>query len=495
MPLGLSGKFNVLARSPHDLEPEEPEPIDAPESGAIHWVPSRYNIRAVTADGRLVVWNTFRGTLSIFEPPQRPAIERILRRGGVLARGEGAILYLFERGFLLKEGTDEFRRIRLEFGRQHYRNDVLQFILMASEDCNFRCEYCYEDFARGTMKPWVREGIKKLVEKRLDTIKFLSVSWFGGEPLYGWEAIEDLGPYFVETAEKHSIHFSGQMTTNGYLLTPEVAEKLLAWKVRSFQITLDGAPQDHDRNRPGRDGSGTFSTIFENLRALRDRPEPFAVDLRVNFDPKNIPGMPELLDLVAREFQDDRRFRLRFRAVGKWGGANDDQISVCTDDEAGRWQFALKDEARKRGIALSDDIREIQGFGGQACYAARPYNFIIGATGKVMKCTIDLDKQDRNDVGKLTADGDLQLDLDKFAVWTDPAFESDAKCQKCVVVPICQGLYCPIVRWDEGRSPCTSLRMEAKHEIRAMAEEAPRKRVTVVNGQGVERRVAPPPSA
>src|SRR3712207_7092344 len=34
--------------------------------------------------------------------------------------------------------------------------------LLASEDCNFRCTYCYEDFARGTMQPEVREGIKAM---------------------------------------------------------------------------------------------------------------------------------------------------------------------------------------------------------------------------------------------------------------------------------------------------------------------------------------------
>ena len=39
--------------------------------------------------------------------------------------------------------------------------------------------------------------------------------------------------------------------------------------------------------------------------------------------------------------------------------------------------------------------------------------------------TVDLDKEDRNVVGFLTEEGDLQLDTDKLALWTEPAFERD----------------------------------------------------------------------
>ena len=39
----------------------------------------------------------------------------------------------------------------------------------------------------------------------------------------------------------------------------------------------------------------------------------------------------------------------------------------------------------------------------EVCYAARPYNFIVGASGKLMKCTIALDTQDANVLGRITA--------------------------------------------------------------------------------------------
>src|SRR3982751_1040027 len=264
MPAGMTSKLNILQQSPHDLEPSGPTAQDfaTEDPQAVRWVPSRYNIRAATDDGRLVVWNSYTRAMSVFGAGQRTTIEGLLSRKGFSARSKGMVKYLGDRGYLLKEGTDEFRRIQLAFGQQQYRTDVLQFTLLASEDCNFRCQYCYEEFARGTMQPQVRTGIKKLVEKRLDGLRHFSVSWFGGEPLYGFKAIEDLAPFFLQTAEEHSLRFSSGMTTNGYLLTPDIADKLLAWQIDRFQITIDGTPENHDRSRPTRDGQGSFATIF-----------------------------------------------------------------------------------------------------------------------------------------------------------------------------------------------------------------------------------------
>jgi uncharacterized protein len=319
------------------------------------------------------------------------------------------------------------------------------------------------------MRPNVRQGVKKLVQKKIPGLRTLVAGWFGGEPLYGLQAIEDLAPFFAEVADRHSLQYRSHMTTNGYLLTPELAEKLLAWRINYFQITLDGPPAQHDCNRPARNGEGTFARIFENLKALRERPEDYRVDLRVNFDRNNHPHLNELLTLVEQEFKGDSRFGMRFRAVGRWGGPNDENLEVCGTDESRQVQAELRAEARRRGLKVSEDIRNVQ-VGSQVCYAARPYNFIVGASGKLMKCTVDLDKQDRNVVGHLTDEGDLIVDQDKLALWTEPAFEKDKKCRKCVVLPACQGTFCPLIRIETNQSPCTPLRRGLKAELREALE-------------------------
>jgi uncharacterized protein len=455
--------LNILQQSPHDLESPRGEVASAQTSP--RWRPSRYNVRATTEDGRMVLWNTVSGSMSVFKPEQVETIKALLRNSGVDPQPGGFAKYLFERGFLVREDHNEYRQVQLAFGQQHYRTDILELILMASEDCNFRCTYCYEEFARGTMKPEVREGIKKLLERRVKTLKRLSLSWFGGEPLYGFQAIEDLAPFAQELAHENGVIFRTNMTTNGYLLTPETADKLLSWGINSYKVTIDGRPEDHNCSRPTRDGRETFWTIFENLKSMRQRSDNFLIELRTNFDRQNQQHLTGFLDLVRQELGGDPRFRLTFNAVGRWGGKNDEQLDVCGADEAMQVKFDLNKEALKRGLNIGKGLKEVSGVGNGACYAARPYNFLIGASGKLMKCTISLDTQDANVLGRITPEGEMEIDKDKFALWTEPAFESDDQCKKCVVLPSCLGVHCPLIRMEENRSPCMPVRLHLKEAL------------------------------
>jgi uncharacterized protein len=62
--------LNILRESPHDGFVEDPvlPPVAAQGTGESRWTPSRYNVRATTDDGQLVLWNTFSGSMSIFTP-------------------------------------------------------------------------------------------------------------------------------------------------------------------------------------------------------------------------------------------------------------------------------------------------------------------------------------------------------------------------------------------------------------------------------------------
>lgn len=464
----LPQKIDVMKESPLDSVATPSSSlvqIKPLNNNKLQWVPSRFNARTTADDGSVILWNTYTGAISVFKPEQKPMLEKLLIRQGFSGELSGLAKYLHERGFIVPKGTNEYRRFQLVFGQQHYHSDVLELILLASEDCNFRCVYCYEDFPRGTMLPSVREGIKKLVEKRAHYLQRLRISWFGGEPLYGFQAIEDLAPFFLEIADQYSLDYSSHMTTNGYLLTPDIAEKLLTWKILDYQITIDGLAERHDQKRRARDGSGTFHTIHSNLQALKRREDVYSVTIRVNFDRENYPQLEEFLVLLQKEFAGDERFNVAFHVIGQWGGPNDASLAVCGSKEASLVRSQLQKSASEKGLKVSGTLREMNGAGCSVCYAARPYNFIISADGKVMKCTVALDKKDYNVVGRLSEDGELQLDNDKLSLWVEPAFERDAICQKCYLLPTCQGISCPLVPIEEKKRPCLWTKANLRNEL------------------------------
>lgn len=453
----------------------EPPPCGAPvqisKPAVQRWKPSRFNARASTSDGRLILWNTLSGCVSVFHARHVDDVVERITPNTTCAHDDALRRYLVRQGFLVEADKDEIAKFRYLYGQEQWRQDTLELTLLASEDCNFRCVYCYEKFKHGTMAPWVRRGVRALVMKRAPRLERLSISWFGGEPLYGWEAVEEIAPFCKAIADEHGMRHSQNMTTNAYLLTEERATRLLEWGVRSYQITIDGLPAEHDCKRVGRDGSPTYHVIMDNLRSLRERrDEEFRVAIRVNFDKKNLPQLGRFIEILSEDFAGDRRFQLRFRAVGMWGGDGDHLLETCGISEQREANRNLVDIALRNDLRVETGMRHTATFGSQVCYAARPYHFIVGATGKLMKCTVALDEMEENVVGRIDRDGELELNEEYMGMWTGPHYEQDPLCQKCYVLPVCQGAMCPLTRIRNGYRTCCSIKGTLKEELRRTVE-------------------------
>ncbi|HVR98040.1 MAG TPA: radical SAM protein, partial [Thermoanaerobaculia bacterium] len=77
---------------------------------------------------------------------------------------------------------------------------ALELIILPTEKCNFRCTYCYEDFAVGRMKPVIVESVKELIRRRAGDLDTLCLSWFGGEPLLARDIVLDVSTFAAELA-------------------------------------------------------------------------------------------------------------------------------------------------------------------------------------------------------------------------------------------------------------------------------------------------------
>lgn len=437
------------------------------------WVPSRFNARTTRDDGSLILYNSYTGVINILPPHLVPRVTELLRRQGFELAGEpdGLTSKLVRGGFLVRAEVDEFRRARMMHEREIHGTETQHLILMPHEDCNFRCVYCYETFKIKKMRRDVRQGIKNYVRKRARGIRVLGVSWFGGEPLLAPDVIADLSAEMLRICAEHDIAYEASITTNGYLLTPDVAELLLKAKVTTIQITLDGPKQYHDQRRVLKGGGGTYDLIIENLRQLRARPDPFKVLLRVNFDRENVGGMDQHIDALAAEFADDPRFTVYFRPIGTWGGPNDTNLPVCVGTEGDRQMITLTSIANQRRLRSSRELLEALQPNASVCYAARENSIIVRADGKLSKCTVALDDE-RNFVGRITPDGDLELDQDRFAVWVTSDEGDDPGCQRCFYRPSCQGSACPLIRMNTGEAPCPTTKIDIKRVLQVIGSNA-----------------------
>lgn len=345
-----------------------------------------------------------------------------------------------------------------------YRNNTLHLIILPTEDCNFRCVYCYELFKHKKMSPTIRKRVKLFVERRAPELKSLHVSWFGGEPLEAIDVIEELSHSF----QQHSLNFSASITTNGYNLVPSVARLILDLHIDHFQITLDGPPQEHNKRRKHLTGRGTFERIFQNLLDLKALSDPYMVLIRVNVDRENMRFMPEFVDFLAKNFSDDHRFSICFRAISRWGGPNDSTLPICSDKD--RHLISLHELAANKGLRVNLFYYLLQP-GGYVCYAAWPYSLVIRADGRINKCTVSLEDE-INQVGRILPNGDLILDGEKFSLWTTSDESQDKVCQKCFLRPVCQGSSCPLRRIRSGERPCPPEKPSIRRVLSILSVEA-----------------------
>jgi len=288
---------------------------------------------------------------------------------------------------------------------------AFELIILPTEKCNFRCTYCYEDFAVGRMKPETIESVKALIRKRAGDLDTLSISWFGGEPLLAKDIVLDVSTFAAQLARGYpSLSYRGTMTTNGHLLNAATFAELAEAGVRDYQISLDGPQEIHDRTRVMANGKGTFERIWENLLAIKQTSFEVKITLRLHFDAETAFTIEPLLEGIRRDFLDDPRFFVLFKAIERLGGPADEKIKLLDEEDKRQVLAGLRRKLYGEAEPLSAGVEDY------VCYASRPNSLMIRADGRIGKCTVALN-DDRNTIGRLRPDGTLELDQSRIRPW------------------------------------------------------------------------------
>ncbi|MDF5708718.1 MAG: radical SAM protein [Nostoc sp. S4] len=294
-------------------------------------------------------------------------------------------------------------------------NKYLQLIILPTEKCNFRCTYCYEDFAAGRMKKETILGIKSLLEKRCtNNLDYLKISWFGGEPLTAKDIVLEISDYATALSKKYpNLLYAGTMTTNGYLLDYNTASLLADLGVRAYQISIDGPYDVHNKSRIRADGSGTYDQIWANLLAIRDSSLEVSILLRIHFTVETLHLFTPLLEDIKREFLTDLRFSIFFKAIEHLGGPNDSSFKTFSEVEKKEANQYLQNKLFGENISSTQNNLMSDDF---VCYAAQPNSLLIRSNGDVGKCTVAL-YDERNKIATLQPDGTLKVIPGRLAPW------------------------------------------------------------------------------
>jgi len=278
----------------------------------------------------------------------------------------------------------------------------------------------------------------KAIEQLVDAKGYKSVyiGYFGGEPMLEYDEICNFSERIKSFAEGRNISFKASMTTNGYLLSSDRLERLSQVGVTTYQITVDGLKETHNKSRILINQGGTWDRIVQNLVDAKNSSSEFKIMIRANCTDEINNNADEFLDFMSNTFGGDLRFGFHFEAVKKLGGKNDDNLKLVESETD--VVYKMTTIAKKMGLELMGNRNYINPFG-LVCYAGKNDSFIFDCDGTVMKCTVCIDNSN-NHIGKLSEAG-MQIESHLISEWTSQNLKE--KCNSCKVLALCYGRKCP----------------------------------------------------
>lgn len=186
---------------------------------------------------------------------------------------EDTLSELKEKCFVFEEAEVLFtNRVLQEYRntKQYIFTGTCLHIIVLTNRCNLNCVYCQAQDAEQQSK-----GLMDLqtAEKTVDIIlqspaHSLNIEFQGGEPLLNFDVIKHIVEY--ADSRKNDKNLTYSVVTNTIALTDEMIDFFLGHNI-SVSTSLDGDVQLHNKNRPYRDGTGSFSRVVNNIKRLKEK--------------------------------------------------------------------------------------------------------------------------------------------------------------------------------------------------------------------------------
>jgi uncharacterized protein len=176
-------------------------------------------------------------------------------------------------------------------GHQNFSKPTCSLHL--TNQCNFRCKYCYVDKDEKIMDFAVAKKIADLFleEAKKKGKAEISFRLSGGEALTNFPLVKKIIEYIRKIERKEELKVSIILLTNGSLISEPIAEFIKDNDVH-VNLSLDGKAYYNDLNRVYKDGKGTFGDIEKSMDLLMN----VGVDLTasVTVSPSTVKGLPEI---------------------------------------------------------------------------------------------------------------------------------------------------------------------------------------------------------
>jgi uncharacterized protein len=309
-----------------------------------------------------------------------------------------------------------------------YQSNRLNLTIMMTMDCNFKCVYCFEGWIEN------RTGSTKLDEDKISNwiiemvkkyhFNYVDICFHGGEPLLEIDKIEKISIVLSAFFERNKVQYIFTAVTNGYLLNEVNVLKLYQSKIKIVQITIDGTKDVHDMRRPLKNGSGTFETIVNNIKANKY----LSCYLNIVYDVSNYRNVYELIDYLRINLSDS----ISMIIIGDVKPIIHNSFidnNIIEQRESARIRLDIMKKIITSGFNVPFDLDY------QLCTLKQKGAFVITPDSNIYKCISGVGMSEFY----LCQLNDMVDPIEKQAFFFEK--NTDLSCKNCCYKPLCNG-YC-----------------------------------------------------
>lgn len=321
-----------------------------------------------------------------------------------------------------------------EYRRSIIHNPPLRnLFLELTLRCNERCIHCGSRCGETAEAPELSpEQYKKILDdiKRDFDISKIKLDITGGEPLLRKDFFE-----IMDYANK--LGYIWGMTSNGTLITDDVADRLHKCGMRTISVSIDGTEATHDRLR-GR--KGAYTSAMNGIDALIRSDKFEHVQITTVINHQNIKELPAMFEIMKSI--DITSWRIV--NIEPMGRAKDHPELVLTNDEY-RYLLDFIKEKRMLGYPLTYGCSHFLGLEYERivrdwyflCNAGF-YTASITSTGNIVAC-LDIEQRPELIQGNILKDNFKDVWQNRFKIFRTDLSNHNEKCMQCSECEFCHG--------------------------------------------------------
>lgn len=344
---------------------------------------------------------------------------------------------LYEEGFIVDDKEDNRTWKIVENTKPKEVMPEVMFLVL-TEDCNFRCKYCFEN-----ENPKKLYMSKKTAKKALDMFcaennknaEKREIYFYGGEPLLNHKTFDYSLGYIKELFETGKLKKPTilNLITNGSLIDKRIEQNIDMQRF-NVAVSLDGPKEIHNEARIYSGGKGTYDNVIRGINILKDNGVNFGLSCTIG--KHNVDSLDKIMEWFVTDVEA--------KSVGfnillhQTGGTNTMSAPI---EKVTKKIIDAFEIAREHGIYEDRILRQVRAFSEEMFY---PYD--CGGCGRQIVYTPD-DK-----IGPCLAFlgtkeyfvpvKNEKLEMNEkpiFREWLDRSTLTLTECKECENIGVCGG--------------------------------------------------------